>query len=500
MNKTKYQTCFHKTIPFLILLASDGQGLKKPVGFHKTIPFLILLGLALTLIMPGSTGQVLAGPAVPQIQVESINGNDGSIIPVRVSLLNPGEILGGSFILHYDSECLEPVIDNGEIKAESGSLFASALAAQAGAGTINIAVAGAAMASGADTDNPIDFCLVYFKLIKAGQSALSITDVELSDGYNTIDIAETVSATVTVNEVPVNVTAGSSQSIYPNSTPTRPVNISWAGQVTADPLTVPQLPATTLTLQIISAADSAFIAAIDNLPLDAEGRFASEWTMPATVGAGEYILQAEYNRKIYKNLAAFSVIMLPPPAADPAPQQFTDTLQVSLSCVDGAVIYYTLDSQVDPAADVPGASLYSEPILLDATATIRAVAVKDGVSSEIVAYTYTLINDECFIATAAYGSKFTPAVTLLRDFRDHYLLTNAPGQALVAFYYRHSPPLAQYIAKRPMCRAVVRGVLTPVVVGVYILYHPAAATVTVSLLIIASIWLFRRRRPIQQVK
>jgi hypothetical protein len=36
----------------------------------------------------------------------------------------------------------------------------------------------------------------------------------------------------------------------------------------------------------------------------------------------------------------------------------------------------------------------------------------------------------CFIATAAFGSKFTWPVSLLRHFRDQFLLTNGPEQPL----------------------------------------------------------------------
>ena len=48
----------------------------------------------------------------------------------------------------------------------------------------------------------------------------------------------------------------------------------------------------------------------------------------------------------------------------------------------------------------------------------------------------------CFIATAAYGSPLHPHLDSLRDFRDRFMMTNRPGRALVAFYYRHSSPLA----------------------------------------------------------
>lgn len=95
--------------------------------------------------------------------------------------------------------------------------------------------------------------------------------------------------------------------------------------------------------------------------------------------------------------------------------------------------------------------------------------------------------DDCFIATAAYGSLFESHVKTLRQFRDNYLLTNEIGTRLVNFYYQTSPPVADYIRERPELRAAVRGVLTPVV---YSIEKPFSVVLGLTLLI--SLWLSRR--------
>ena len=60
--------------------------------------------------------------------------------------------------------------------------------------------------------------------------------------------------------------------------------------------------------------------------------------------------------------------------------QFTDSTQVSMSGPDGAAIHYTTDGST-PTAE---STLYSEAFSLSATTTVKAIAIKDGQSSEVV--------------------------------------------------------------------------------------------------------------------
>jgi hypothetical protein len=69
----------------------------------------------------------------------------------------------------------------------------------------------------------------------------------------------------------------------------------------------------------------------------------------------------------------------------------------------------------------------------------------------------------CFIATAAYGSSMESHVKALREFRDHFLLTNPVGKVFVGFYYTYSPPVADLIASHDTLRACVRFSLIPLV-------------------------------------
>lgn len=96
----------------------------------------------------------------------------------------------------------------------------------------------------------------------------------------------------------------------------------------------------------------------------------------------------------------------------------------------------------------------------------------------------------CFIATAAYGSYLHPKVRLLREFRDNYLLTNRPGKAFVALYYRYSPGIAEVISGNAALRLVTRWLLTPLVM---LIAYPAAVVLLSLVLSLMGRFLWKHR-------
>ena len=65
--------------------------------------------------------------------------------------------------------------------------------------------------------------------------------------------------------------------------------------------------------------------------------------------------------------------------------QFEESTQVSMTGPTGSEIHYTLDGTV-PTAE---STLYEGPITLSETTTVKAIAIKDGVSSAVTSRTYT---------------------------------------------------------------------------------------------------------------
>jgi len=118
---------------------------------------------------------------------------------------------------------------------------------------------------------------------------------------------------------------------------------------------------------------------------------------------------------------------------------------------------------------------------------------------EITANFEKVVVPGCFIATAAYGTPIAKEIEILREFRDEYLLTNPVGKGLVEFYYKVSPPIAEFIAEHPSLKPIVRAGLLPAVATSTVVVNTTMAEkiVIVGLLVLVSValaaWVTRRR-------
>lgn len=69
---------------------------------------------------------------------------------------------------------------------------------------------------------------------------------------------------------------------------------------------------------------------------------------------------------------------------------FTDSTQVTITATEGATIRYTTDGSTPTSAS----TVYSSALTLTDTTTIKAIAIKDGVTSSVASQTFTKGNDD----------------------------------------------------------------------------------------------------------
>lgn len=96
------------------------------------------------------------------------------------------------------------------------------------------------------------------------------------------------------------------------------------------------------------------------------------------------------------------------PTFNPAEGTFFNSVEVALACeTEGATIYYTLDGTNPTDASTE----YTEAIHITETTTVKAIAIKNAASSEVVSATYTISNIETVatpVITPEAGNYNTP--------------------------------------------------------------------------------------------
>ena len=177
-------------------------------------------------------------------------------------------------------------------------------------------------------------------------------------------------------------------------------------------------------------------------------------------------MKYSYLRIYYEPGSAFSSITMASPHVDLPTDGGTTLSESRVKDLTNDQPYVFLSANVDQAGNV---TLFTDPtygktgvIAPDPTAGTGAnIGRTQGAIPEPV---YGLLDGKkCFIATAAYGSIDAGEVQTLRRFRNQYLLTWGGGREFVKFYYKISPPIAEFISEREWLKALVRGSLEPIV-------------------------------------
>jgi hypothetical protein len=92
-------------------------------------------------------------------------------------------------------------------------------------------------------------------------------------------------------------------------------------------------------------------------------------------------------------------------------------------------------------------------------ATVEKIRAKAESDRRLAEGTVPPSDRRCFVATVAFGDPDCEELSVLRCFRDRWLLTCLPGRLFVDFYYRLGPSAARYVEKHPLIRRAVRGAL-----------------------------------------
>lgn len=197
----------------------------------------------------------------------------------------------------------------------------------------------------------------------------------------------------------------------------------------------------------------------------------------STGGAASVTVSVSYDTALPADARFFKVINL----------KWTEISALVTISTDRKTITYTIpDNNPDYDADLVNTNTIVDPIVVGATS---GASPTDG--TNIAPASGGGGGGGCFIATAAYGSYLDPHVMVLRHFRDDVLLQSEMGTAFVRFYYKHSPPVADFIAQHDVLRMVVRFALTPLIFAVK---YPLVVSAAIAVALYCLCFYYRRRQ------
>ena len=154
--------------------------------------------------------------------------------------------------------------------------------------------------------------------------------------------------------------------------------------------------------------------------------------------SGTYLVTAWYNAPGTGMVAASLKVIdaqmpLSAPVITATEESFLESTTVTITATDGATIYYTLDNST-PQSAWGTTYTYTAPFTINQTTTVKAVAVKDGVTSDVAEKTFTGPSTIADLYNSAQSQsnvllKLTDAKVVYADGSGNYILREN-GKAL----------------------------------------------------------------------
>ena len=104
-----------------------------------------------------------------------------------------------------------------------------------------------------------------------------------------------------------------------------------------------------------------------------------------TVSSTTTIKAIAYKGELYSEVSSKTVTKIVEKPVISGTTPFESSTEVTIAAAEGATIYYTNDGSTPTS----GSTEYTEALTLDATTTIKAIAVKGGITSEVASKTFT---------------------------------------------------------------------------------------------------------------
>ena len=243
------------------------------------------------------------------------------------------------------------------------------------------------------------------------------------------------------------------------------------------------------TLTVTPPATTALTAPINLRASPSSGTLTISWdTVDKATGyevTYKISTDAAYSTPIIVNTPAVTLSGLTNPTPGGVPTYYDVSIRAYYQMTYYLAVKDFYAPNIPPAANPKEALVYSTPAIVSVGTPTFGPASTIQDFPEPLAPLPNLPNRGCFIATAAYGNYSASHVQALREFRDRYLITNAPGRAFVRWYYTYGATGAQFLNEHPGWKPVARAALLPVVGMALFMTNISMMTKVLSVMIIS---------------